>query len=198
MKYMQDFISHFSGRPVFSIRDARIFLKSKKISPNYLYFLIHYLLKKGKINRITKGFYSFSDDAIVCGFAFSPFYYGLHQALSIHGFWGQATNPVIVTSRKVRSGLREIMGANVVVKKVNPSMLFGFEQVQHYGFWLPVSVPEKTLVDFVYFRQKIPLESKEKLFKKIDRKKLETYLKKSPKWVQKRVKNLLASGIENG
>ncbi|MBI2598341.1 MAG: type IV toxin-antitoxin system AbiEi family antitoxin domain-containing protein [Candidatus Diapherotrites archaeon] len=191
MKYIQDFVKHFSGRLVFSIRDARIFLKQKKISKGYLHFLIHYLLKKGKIKRIAKGVYTFKDDLMACGFAFSPFYYGLQAALSFHGLWDQTTNPVVITNKRVRSGLRTIMGGNVVVKRVNSSMLFGFERVPHYGFWIPVSTPEKTLIDFVYFRQKFPTGVQEQLLKKTNQKLLRQYLKKSPKWVQKRVKKIV-------
>ncbi|MEK6942040.1 MAG: type IV toxin-antitoxin system AbiEi family antitoxin domain-containing protein [archaeon] len=193
MKYISDFVRHFGGREVFSIRDARIFLKQKKISRQYLYFLIHYLQKKGKLRKIAKGFYSFKDDILVCGFAFSPFYYGLHQALSFHNVWDQAANPVIVTQKKVRPGLRAIMGANVVVRRVDAGMFFGFELVKHYDFWLPVSTPEKTLIDFVYFRQKIPAGVAGKLLGQSNKKLLAAYLKKSPNWVQKRVKKIAAN-----
>lgn len=193
MKYIADFARHFGGREVFSIRDARIFLKQKKISKQYLHFLIHYLQKKGKLRKIAKGFYSFKDDLMVCGFAFSPFYYGLHQALSFHKLWDQAANPVIVSLKKVRPGLRAIMGANVVVRRVDSKMFFGFERVKHYDFWLPVSTPEKTLIDFVYFRQKIPAGVAGKLLKQSDKKLLAAYLGKSPKRVQKRVKKIAAN-----
>ena len=51
-------------------------------------------------------------------------------------------------------------------------MFFGFQPLKFYDAWLPVSTPEKTLIDFVYFRQPLPKEALEELLKKIDGKKL--------------------------
>ena len=191
MKYLAEFIQRFESRPFFSIRDARIFLKKKRISAAYLHFLLHYLAKRGKIHRLGKGAYTFREDIMVAGFAFQPFYYGLHQALSLHGCWNQATNPVIITPKRVRPGIRSVMGANIVVRRVRPGMFFGFERIQEGNQWLPVSTPEKTLIDFAYFRQKIPEEAKRALLRKINLKQLNACLKKSPSWVKKRVANAL-------
>lgn len=192
MKYLRDFMEHFRERQAFTIRDARIFLKAKKISEGYLHFMIQYCLKRKGLKKITKGTYTFGDDSIVTGFAFKPFYYGLHYALSLLGFWGQASNPVIITPKKVRSGIRTSMGGNIIVRKISPGMFFGFETTQTSGgIWVPVSTPEKTLLDFFYFRQKIPSEAMQKLIKKADTPELRKMLKKTPKWVQKRVQKIL-------
>lgn len=191
MKYMADFIEHFQKRNVFSMRDCRIFLKKKKISKGYLYFLIHYLLKKGKIKRITRGIYTCSDDPIVVGFAFSPFYYGLQQALSFHHLWGQEANLVIITPRIVRKGLRQILQSNVVVRRIDRKMFFGFDFVKHYDKWIPVSDIEKTLIDLVYFNEKISPSVLKEIKAKLRKKVLQGYLKKAPAHVKKKVNALL-------
>src|SRR3989344_334379 len=194
MKYMADFISHFEKRAIFSMRDARIFMKARGASVGYLHFLIHYLLKKGKLKRLAKGSYTFREDVMAAGFAFSPFYYCLHQALSLKNALSQAANPVIITTRKIRPGVRGIMGTNVVVRRISPKMFFGFEMKEHYGLFIPVSDTEKTFIDFIYFRQKIHADTMQFFIKRIDRKKLDKYLKKTPKWARKRVLHLLAQG----
>ncbi len=194
MKYLADFVEHFRGRTAFSIRDARVYLKSRGISKAYLHFLIHSLHKRGRLARLAKGVYTFQEDVIVAGFAFQPFYYGLHQALSLHGLWDQATNPVVITSKRVRPGRRTVLGANVIVRRVRPGMLYGLELMEHYGFWIPVSTPEKTLVDFVYFRQKMPAAAWPALAKRMEAKRLAACLKKAPAWVRARVKKMLAPG----
>jgi len=191
MKYMAEFIEHFNKRNYFSIRDARIFLKQKKISTGYLKLLIHTLLKKNKLKRLAKGVYTFKDELMVAGFAFSPFYYGLHEALSIHRLWGQATNPVIITTKKVRAGTRTVMDSNITIKRISPKMFFGYKIIEHYGLQIPVSDLEKTLIDFAYFRQKIPEEALKTLLARIQKKKLNEYLGKAPKWARKRVTKLL-------
>ena len=191
MKYMAEFIEHFNKRNYFSIRDARIFLKQKKISTGYLKLLIHTLLKKNKLKRLAKGIYTFKDELMVAGFAFSPFYYGLHEALSIHRLWGQATNPVIITTKKVRAGTRTVMDSNITIKRISPKMFFGYKIIEHYGLQIPVSDLEKTLIDFAYFRQKIPEEALKTLLASIQKKRLGEYLRKSPKQTRKAITKLL-------
>ncbi len=191
MKYMRDFIGEFTERKTFTLRDVRIYLSDKKISKDYLRVFIHNLLKKGKIKRITKGVYTFMDEVEVVGFAFSPFYYGLQEALSLRNLWEQETNPIVITPRKVRSGLRVFQGRNFLVKKINRKMFFGFEMIKYYDFWIPVSDIEKTLIDFVYFRQPLSKEVVTEMKKKIRPKIMKQYLVRCPKYLSKRVKNLL-------
>lgn len=191
MKYMQEFIHHFKENNAFTIRDARIFLKSKKISNTYLKVFIHLLLKKKKLNAIRNGVYTFQQDPIAIGFGFEPFYYGLHYALSIHQLWDQATNLVIITPKKYRSGMREIMETNVIVRRINPKFFFGYEMKWHSGMWIPVSTIEKTFADFIYFKEKIPGQVWEEWKKQLNRKILYEILAPYPIWVKKRIKKLM-------
>lgn len=192
MNYSVDFEEHFRSRPFFSMRDARLFLKSKGISPAYLKVFMHRQVKKGKLKRLGKGLYSFKEDLELVGFAFRPFYYGLQFALSHHSLWDQASNMVVVTPQKVRTGIRVIWGQNVVVRRISPRLFFGFELVNENEYWIPVSTIEKTFIDMVYFRQKMDAQLIESFRSRIRKPILESYLKKIPVGVQKRVKKALA------
>jgi len=162
--------------PVFSISDLRIALKDKGISNDYLYILIHTLLKKKEIIRITKGVYTFHDDAAVVGFAFKPFYYGLENALAIRGISGQGMNFTIITSRSVRVGNRNFNGRNYSISRIDKRLLFGYDLVKYSRFWLPVSDIEKSAIDMVYFRYVIRDELLDGIRENIDKKKLNKYL----------------------
>ena len=197
MKYIHSVREHFKGKPIFSIKDLRNFLRKKGISKNYSYLLIHNLLKKKEIHRINKGFYSFQNDLSIAGFAFSPFYYGLQDALSLRNLWEQETNPVIITPKKVRTGTRSIMGSNVLVKHIGRKMFFGFDLIKHYNFWLPVSDIEKTLIDFYYFNESLPKDALKEIRQKTSKKKLLNYLKKCPPITRKRVLNALNQSRNN-
>jgi predicted transcriptional regulator of viral defense system len=186
-------IEHFKDWPLFTTRDVRLWLKPQKGPPNYVKLLLHTLVKNKKIQSIGKGYYTMQDDAIVAGFAFQPFYYGLHYALTHYHLWTQATNPIIITTKNVRLGVREMMETNFVLRHISRKLFFGFETIQHYAYWIPVSTLEKTLIDFVYFRQKIPEEARQNLLQKVDTKKLNVLLKKSPKWVKKRIMKIMES-----
>lgn len=191
MKYTQLVKQHFAKEPVFSLKSLRTFLAKKGISKGYPQLLVHNMEKKGEIQRIARGIYTFQTDLEVAGFAFSPFYYGLQEALSLRNLWEQETNPVVITPRKVRLGMREIMGSNVLVRRISRKVFFGFELMKHYDYWLPVSDYEKTLIDFAYFNEYLPKEALQNLKEKIDKKKLQKYLKRVPKVTREKVKELI-------
>ena len=191
MKYAGIVREAFKKNAVFSIKDLRILLDKNGISRPYSNLLTHNLLAKGELKRIAKGIYSFQDDVMVAGFAFSPFYYGLQEALSLRNLWEQETIPVILTPKRVRTGIRKIMGSNVLVRRIDRKMFFGFDMVKYYDLWLPVSTPEKTLIDFIYFKEHLPKQALEELKAKIDNKKLEQCLKRCSRKLKKKVKQAI-------
>jgi len=189
MKYMQKLETAFKDKPVFTLKELKMVFS--KISRGYSKLLIHNLLKKKKIKRITAGKYTFKDDVEVVGFAFQPFYYGLQEALSLRNMWEQETNPIVITATKVRNGIRTFDGRNYLVKKISRNKFFGIEMIKYYDFWIPVSDIEKTLIDFAYFRQRIPVEAVKEMKKMIKKEVLEEYLKRYPKRVSVTVKRIL-------
>ncbi|MGA3020860.1 MAG: hypothetical protein ABSD68_02845 [Candidatus Micrarchaeales archaeon] len=173
--------------PVFTLSDMRVVLGKEGITQRYLKELVSRLIRAKEIHRINKGTYTFYDDTAVVGFAYRPFYYGLEDALSYRNFWTQATNPIVITPNRVREGQRKFGNANYLVRRIKPKLFFGFSFVNHYGFWLPVSDPEKTLIDLVYYRHGVRADAIESLTKAIDRKRLEEYMKKYSKRLRKNV-----------
>jgi predicted transcriptional regulator of viral defense system len=178
MKYTKEFESLFNnnGFPVFTLEDVMLAFKSKGISYNYLRLMLHKYLKSGKIKRISRGIYTFHDDAIVVGFAFRPFYYGLESALNILGFSTQGANNIVITTRNVRPGIRVFEGRNYKLMRIKKEYFFGYKLMQYNGFWVPVSDLEKTLIDTLYFKIGIRNELKPSILKALDRKKLKSYL----------------------
>jgi len=197
MKYIGIVKENFKKQPVFSIKDLRVVLAKKGIGRAYSNLLVHNFLLKGELKKIAKGVYSFQNDVMVAGFAFSPFYYGLQEALSLRNLWEQETNPVIITPKKPRTGVRKIMGFNVLVRHINRKMFFGFDLIKYYDFWVPVSDPEKTLIDFIYFKEHLPKNALKELKAKIDKKKLKQYLKKCSPKLEKKVKEMLENSKSN-
>src|SRR3989344_5858572 len=178
MKYMRTVVDGIRQAPVVTRQDLLRLLAKAGASKGYLNLTIHNLLKKGAIKRITRGAYTAFDDVQLAGFAFRPFYYGLQDALSLRNLWEQETVPVIITPRKVRSGIRQFEGANYLIRRIERRMFFGSELIKYGGFWIPVTDAEKTLIDFAYFNEPLPKEALRELRRRIDRKKLASYLKK--------------------
>ena len=151
MKYEKPFIDYFSKQITFTSKDAHRFLHSLGSTPEYSKLFMHNLVVDQKLYRIKNGFFTFLKNEAVYGFAFRPFYYGMEYALSIRKIWTQQANPVIITRSKANAGVRVIIGTNVAIRRINSDAFFGFEYLNHMGIFIPVSRPEKILLDFVYY-----------------------------------------------
>ncbi|MDP2973443.1 MAG: hypothetical protein Q8N60_00180, partial [Candidatus Diapherotrites archaeon] len=82
-------------------------------------------------------------------------------------------------------------GANVLVRRINRKMFFGFDLIKYYEHWLPVSDIEKTLVDFFYFKEPLSKETLEEIKQKLEKKKLNQYLKKCSPALGKKIKKAI-------
>ena len=190
IKYIDDIRKFFKKSPVVDIGSLKRFITKK--NKDYIYLVINNLLRKKEIKKITKGYYTIHEDPSLIVFCFKPSYLGVQNAMSFHNLWEQETVPVILTARNVRSGRREVFGANVIVRKIDKKYLFGFEYYNDGDFYFPYSDIEKTFIDMVYFRQPLDAEVISNFKEKIDRKKLAEYLKKYPERFRKKVISLLS------
>lgn len=191
MKYKKQLYDNFKKSKVFSLRDVRILFNDKGISKNYSKVLMSNLLKEKNIYKITNGKYTFQEDIMCVGFAFSPFYYGLQEALSLYNLHEQETNAIIITTNKIKPGIREIMNTNVYLRRIDKKYFFGYDFIKYYDIEIPVSDIEKTLIDLVYYKENISKDVIFEIKKKIDLTKLTTYLQKYPKNIQEKVLNLI-------
>lgn len=158
---------------------------------SYIYLMLNKMVKQGKIYRVSRGAYSLHDDPALAVFCFKPAYLGLQEALSVHNLWEQETNTVILTTKIVREGIRDILGSNVIVKRLPQELFFGVEYVQYGGMFVPVSDIEKTLLDMIYFKQPIEKELYSVLRKKMDKKKLQGYLTRYDLQERKKIINFI-------
>jgi predicted transcriptional regulator of viral defense system len=189
-KYLDKIERLFDKSPVVSFSSIGRIVKEHK-KTEYAKIIINKLLKQGKIHRLAKGYYTKHKDASLSVLCFKPAYLGLQSALSFHSLWAQETIPIIITSRNVRTGIKKVMGANVLIHRVKKEHLFGFDYCDDSGFYLPYSDIEKTLIDLVAFKQNIEHEAVQQIKKRIDKNKLESYLKNYPRKIQEDVEKAL-------
>ena len=197
VKRLPEVESLFKRSPVVSFNSVEKTLKNGK--KQYARHLIRNLLLKGKIRKLAKGWYTQGNDSSLAVFCFQPAYFGMQDALSFHKIWEQETIPIIITTKRVKQGIRKIMGGNVLVRRIKKEYFFGFESHEQNGMYLPYSDVEKTLIDMLYFRENISKDVLNCILKKIDTKKLGDYLKRYPKKLQiimkGRMLNLIADSI---
>jgi len=190
-KYLLRVTSLFKESPVVNFSSIERIVKNKKNIKQYTKQLIRNLIKQGKINKLTKGFYTSRDEISLIVFCFKPAYLGLQNAMSFHNLWEQETVPVVITTRNLRVGIRRVFDMNVSIRKIDKKYIFGFEYYKDGEFYFPYSDIEKTFMDMVYFRQPLDEEVINNFREKIDKKKLKSYLEKYPPEFGKIVMNRL-------
>ena len=190
-KYLSDIENLFKKSPVVSFKSIEKIIKNKKNVKQYSKQLVRNLISKNKIRKLAKGYYTSHDEVSFSVFCFKPAYFGLQDALSIYELWEQETIPIIITTRKVRQGIRKILGTNVLTRRISSKYLFGFDYYKDGDYYFPYSDIEKTFIDMIYFRQPMDGEVLEEFKKKINIKKLKLYLKKYPKRIAERVLRIM-------
>jgi predicted transcriptional regulator of viral defense system len=178
MTTTNDIIKKFSDYPAFTYNDVKLYIYDSCKKVNIPRLLSH-LKSTGRIHSIIKGAYSFSEDVMVSGFAFEPFYYGMLSALTIREWWTQEAAPEIITLRKIKkSRIKVFNGLSfVTLHHSRPNYFFGYDILKYGGISIPVSDPEKTLIDLFFYKVRLPIQSYGLLLKKIDEKKVRRYLK---------------------
>lgn len=185
----KNILEKYKNYPIFTTKDVSQLLKNK--SKQEINSYIKYLVNKGSLFRIARGVYTIHKDPIVYGFAFRPFYYGLQYALTIHKLWDQATNPVVITTKKIRIETKTITGNKFIIHRIKPKYFFGYELKNINGFDVPVSDIEKTLIDFIHFQNNLDKNTLKDIIKKTNKTKIKEYLKHYPIQTKSKILNLI-------
>lgn len=175
MKYESGFRDFFSEQLVFTSEDASRYLRKEGASAEYVRLFLHKLVVDGSLMRIKRGVYTFSKNEVLIGFAFRPFYYGMEYALTIRKIWTQQADPVIISRTKANQGVRLVENSRVVIRRINKNAFFGFEYINYSGFFVPVSSPEKILLDFIYFREGLDEETMSALLQRCNKRVVRDY-----------------------
>jgi len=179
-KYLDDIMKLFEKSSVVTFDSINRIIKNKKSVKGYARKMVHYLVKNGKISRLGKGIYTAKDNINLVIFCFQPAYFGLQDAMSFYNLWEQETIPIIITNRKVRKGIRSILGQNVLIRNIDKKYFFGYEDFQEGDVALPYSDIEKTFIDMIYFKEHLDEEVIDNFKEKINKKRLKDYLKRYP------------------
>ncbi len=182
-------VMEFARRtPVFRAKDIELLVQDR----DYTSLLLHNLVKAGELNRVMRGWYSLHDDPVISALCFKPAYLGLQEALSLHDIWEQETNVVIITPLKIRTGLRQILGGNVLLHRIDTKYFYGYDYMRLGEFFLPISDVEKTLIDLAYFKMIPDDQVLREITRRINLRKLKEYVTRHPPRFQESVKRLLS------
>jgi len=190
-KHSEAVHEYLTQSPVIESTSLKRLIQSRKEGTQYHQQLIYTMVRKGNLKKLAQGCYTIHSEASLAVFCFKPAYLGLEDALSYHGMWEQETIPIIITTRKVRQGMRTFEGTNYQVRRIDKKYYFGIDYYPVGEFYVPYSDKEKTFLDVLYFKLKFTLKELQEMAKGLDKKKLEAYLKKYPQRMRKRVEKIV-------
>jgi predicted transcriptional regulator of viral defense system len=181
MRMTNDALERFRGWPTFTMNDAYVYLsqRNKNATRKSVQVTLSRLVRGGRLHHVTKGVFSVGDRAEYSGFAFSPFYYGGLSALMIRDLIDDQVKLEIMTTKAVRKSSASLFGGKVevILHHVSNIHYLGFGMLQYGGVNVPVSDPEKTFIDMVYFGIRLSIPDYSSLLRAMDRKRLNAYLK---------------------
>lgn len=139
------------GISLFTISDFKKFFGVSK--DNTAYKIIERLTEKGILKKLSKKRYLFAlkpvDDFQMANFLYQPSYISLESALSFYGILSQFSYQVTsVSPKKTRSF--EAQGKEFAYFHIKPALFFGYEKKENFL----IALPEKALIDYLYFGSK--------------------------------------------
>lgn len=191
MKYAKQFLKYFEKFPAFTVKDVKLFLEKNGADKNYYKIFLHNMIKSKRVFTIRRGHYTFYDDPMIAGFAFSPFYYGMETSLTHYKLWDYLTPISIITTNRIRKSDIELFGRNASVRKVQKDKFFGYSMVQYGDMYIPMADVEKTLIDSVYFHARFSKQVYIAMARKINRRKLDNYLEHYTEIIKSQVNGLI-------
>jgi hypothetical protein len=170
----------FKDFKTFTFNDVRIALRDRhnNISDKTIQVTLSRMAKSKGIYPVIKGVFSLERKDEIVGFAFAPFYYGGLAALMIRDLVDNQVKMEIMTTRRVKKSFITVYNGDskVILHHIPKKYYFGFEDLKYGNIVVPVSNPEKTLIDMFYYKEKLSPHDYEGIVKGIRKEILEEYL----------------------
>lgn len=181
MTIANDIINTFKTYKTFTSGDVRILMKSrhKKVSDKLLQVSLSRMVKEGVIYTVIKGVFSTQMRDDITGFAFSPFYYGGLAALMMRDLIDDQVKIEVMTTRTVKRSYQAIYGgkSKIILHHIPTKYYFGFSDLKYGDITVPVSDPEKTLIDIFYYQIALSVRDYAEVLKRLNAGVLNKYLK---------------------
>lgn len=176
------------SRKYFVFSDAEIAAFFPEVKKENISVYLSRWEKSGKLARLRKGVYEliYPDkrvipDLYIANKLYFPSYVSMETALSRYGLIPEiAMECVSLTAKTSRKFTNEY--GSFVYHSVQPEAFNGYRTEDHGGFEILIAVPEKALVDYLYFKRRKGLKDEASLermdmkaVKKLDKKAMERY-----------------------
>ena len=157
--------------PVFSLADVSQIVSGKE----YAKKLLRKMVLSNEIKRIKRNKYTFYDDPfLVSTFIKKPSYISSVSALSYHKLISQIPKDIFCFTLKKQKSIKFVSE----IKFIQTKYFFGFDNLEYLNFKIPVSDPEKAIIDSIGL---VPISLIEESFEDVKIEKILEYLKKIKK-----------------
>ena len=175
-------------RKYYVFSDSEIGVLFPKENEENISVYLYRWTKAGKIARLRKGVYELTyparrviPDLYIANRLYFPSYVSMETALSRYGLIQEvAMECVSITAKTSRKFTNEY--GSFVYHSVQPEAFNGYRTENHGEFEVSIALPEKALVDYLYFKNRKGQKGKTlfermdmKAVKKLDRKAMERY-----------------------
>ena len=169
--YEADILRQFIKMPLFTLGDVNQIINNR----SYAKIFLDRMVKRGRIFRIKKNFYTLHDDPfLVCTFLTKPSYISSVSALSYHRLITQIPNEVFCATTKRAASIYFLRRINMF----HVNHLFGFKMEEYDGFRIPIADPERAIIDSFSI---VPVGLVQEAFNEIDKDKMIEYIKRIKK-----------------
>lgn len=138
-----------SNTTVFSLEDAVKLLQCKR---PYARLFLHRCFKKKQIGRVERGLYYLTErfnEYEIASHVLNPSYVSMVSALAFYGLTTQIPRVVYVVSTERHKPLKNVVGFDIVFKKIKKEAFFGFHKESEGNVF--IADAEKAIVDIFYF-----------------------------------------------
>ena len=157
--------------PIFSLADISQIVSGKE----YAKKLLRKMVLSNEIKKIKRDKYTFYDDPfLVSTFVNKPSYISSVSALSYYKLISQIPKDVFCFTLKKEKDV----GFTSKIKFIQTKYFFGFDYLEYSNFKIPISTPEKAIIDSIGL---VPLSLIEESFEEVNIERMLEYLKKIKK-----------------
>lgn len=171
---------------VFTVVDVLKFFPQD--SSNTIKTQLFRLIKKGVIQQIKRGIYTFDlslvDELELSNLLYSPSYISLETALHFYGIIPDIPQAVTSVTSTTTKQIQTKCGA-FFYQKIKQSLFFGYKVITGMQGYFKIAKKEKALLDYFYIRKINRISGLRFALKAINIDQYTKYSKKFPEWVQR-------------
>ncbi len=191
MKYM-NLLNFYETNMIIKPEDVYFFGNIKTVRPQ-----LSKWAKSGKLIELRKGYYllpkkikKYPPHFYIANTIYFPSYISLQSALSFYGLIPEAVYSITSVSTRKTYEIKNKLG-NFIYRQIKKELFFGYKLHKINDFPVLIAEPEKAIIDLIYLSHSDTKSFRLQNHEILNKQTIKLYLKKYPKWVNKKIEEIL-------